>query len=109
MEVDTDFGFKPSSKMNPESYDDDGVCYSPEKLKSAGKRSKHNSGKSTTVADDVDLGVWGNMEQPFVGFKMASMTLRKILKHTPERLENIDHNEEMKEEGDGQKKPKWVQ
>lgn len=102
MEVDDDFGFQPSSKMNPE---DDYNCALEEKPKSAGKRSKQ-SAKSTSAAEE-DLGVWGNLEKPFVGFKMASMTLKKILKHTPERLDNIDHNEEMKEEG-GDQKPKWV-
>ena len=102
MEVDHDFGFQPSSKINPESNDDD-YAGTPEKLpqvgKSSGKRSK-------ATVDEEELGVWGNLDKPFVGFKMASMTLRKILKHTPEQLTNLELNAEMKEED---QKPKWVQ
>ena len=81
MEVDHDFGFQPSSKINPESNDDD-YAGTPEKLPQVGKSSGKRSLKATV--DEEELGVWGNLDKPFVGFKMASMTLRKILKHTPE-------------------------
>lgn len=102
MEVDQEFGFQPSSKVNPESNDDD-YDATPEKLpvgKSSGKRSLK------TNAEDEELGIWGNLDKPFVGFKMASMTLRKILKHTPQQLTNLEDNAEMREED---QKPKWVQ
>ena len=30
--------------------------------------------------------VWGDLDQPFVGFKIASMSYRKMKKHSPEQL-----------------------
>ena len=50
------------------------------------------------------MGVWGDLSKPFVGFKMASMTLRKIKKHTPEKL--LDENVKMDDAKE--EKPKWA-
>ena len=35
---------------------------------------KHNQ---NVVFDEDEIGVWGDQAKPFVGFKFASMTLRK--------------------------------
>ena len=45
--------------------------------------------------------MWGDLEQPFVGFKVASMTYRKRLKTEPENVDKIDK--------DPEQKPKWLQ
>ena len=52
------------------------------------------------IGDHEDDGVWGNLETPFVGFKVASMTYRKRLKTEPEQVDKIDIEPEQK--------PKWM-
>ena len=90
MEVDseqcnfkTGNGDQIAAQNNPESNDD--YDHTPKKdggrASAAGKKS---SAKSTV--EDEELGVWGNLDKPFIGFKMASMTLKKILKNSPEKL-----------------------
>lgn len=66
---------------NPESNDD----YDHTPKKDGGRGTGKKSAKSSTVEDE-ELGVWGNLDKPFIGFKMASMTLKKILKNSPEKL-----------------------
>ena len=98
-EVDTEFGIKAASKlrdqereaydtMNPEVVDEYAAADEYQEIGASGKSSKRSgsrlvsagkrSTKSTTA--DEDDGVWGDLEKPFVGFKMASMTLKRLKK-----------------------------
>ena len=38
--------------------------------------------------------MWGDLDKPFVGFKTASMTLRKIKKTTPDKSQMSDEAKE---------------
>ena len=85
--------------QNPEKFDeyadrcvDNGdidpydIVESPEKKEQhpgAGRKAK----LKLTMAEalEEEEGVWGDLEKPFVGFKTASMTLRKIKKNTPDK------------------------
>mmetsp|Transcript_37282 Transcript_37282/g.49044 ORF Transcript_37282/g.49044 Transcript_37282/m.49044 type:complete len:95 (+) Transcript_37282:491-775(+) len=94
MDVDDDFGIKRASAssgagkgsavkmMNPEDGEYDHVS------QGGGKRSGRRSARALAeAAAEEDLGCWGDTNKPFVGFKMASITLRKLKKRTPEQLE----------------------
>lgn len=97
MEVDnTEFNFKTGNgeqvagvNNNPESNDE----YDHVPKKDGGRASAAGKKSAKSTVEEEELGVWGNLEKPFIGFKMASMTLKKILKNTPEKLEQNDSSE----------------
>ena len=53
------------------------------------------------LTDPEEDGVWGDLEQPFVGFKIASMTHKKRQKTSPEKVHRVEKEVE--------EKPKWMQ
>lgn len=129
MEVDDDFGIRKKangkalsgkrSAMNPESVEGDANV----EMEDANKRSvekiddydhpsptrrRGRQSASTAAEDDECGGVWGDLDKPFVGFKMASMTLRKIQKYSPDKINQpADTNTEMAADG-SPAKPKWM-
>ena len=54
------------------------------------------------LIDPEEDGVWGNLDQPFIGFKVASMTYKKRQKTSPEKINKAIEKEP-------EEKPKWMQ
>ena len=50
------------------------------------------------LTDPEDDGVWGNLDEPFIGFKVASVTYRSRENSSPEK----------QFEKEPEKKPKWM-
>ena len=72
-----------------------------EMMKSRGVPLDRDAPLMMKLIDPDDDGVWGNIEQPFIGFKIASKAYRKDDKASFE-----DH--EMKYSKEPEVKPKWM-
>ena len=72
-----------------------------EMMKSRGVPLDRDAPLMMKLIDPDDDGVWGNIEQPFIGFKIASKAYREDDKASPE-----DH--EMKYSKEPEVKPKWM-
>ena len=71
-----------------------------ELMKSRGQPLDRDAPLMMKLIDPDDDGVWGNIEQPFVGFKIASKAYRENDKASPEDIEMSKEPEV---------KPKWMQ
>ena len=71
-----------------------------EMMKARGNPLDRDAPLMMKLIDPDDDGVWGNTEEPFIGFKIASTTYRKGEKSSPEDIE-------MQKEPEV--KPKWMQ
>lgn len=124
IECNDDFGFMPARKAqmaaealknrdvedNPESNDErggdeyDDIMPEKEQKASSGGRRRGKASRST-IEDDECGGVWGDLNKPFIGFKMASIThakkkARKDAKATPPEKQLMDIDEPPKAEGE---------
>ena len=103
---------------NPESNDerggdeyDDIMPEKPEKESkaSSGGRRRGKASRST-IEDDECGGVWGDLNKPFIGFKMSSIVhakkkARKAAKETPPEKQLMDIDEPPKAEGEEEAEP----
>ena len=95
---------------NPESNDEGGDEYDdimPEKEQKASSGGGRRRGKASksTIDDDECGGVWGDLSKPFIGFKMASITIakkkaRKEAAATPPEKQLMDIDEPPRAEGE---------